>query len=100
MSNEVAEENIEEDKYDSYIKKILDGLTKTEVQFILEYVFDNSNNQSLSDLSSKYGIPKSTLRQKINDFKNKIFSTYMPENEADGESFIKKLAYSMDEMAN
>ena len=100
MSNEVAEENIEEDKYDSYIKKILDGLTKTEVQFILEYVFDNSNNQSLSDLSSKYGIPKSTLSQKINDFKNKIFSTYMPENEADGESFIKKLAYSMDEMAN
>lgn len=100
MSNEVAEEIIEEDKYDSYIKKILDGLTKTDVQVILEYVFDNSNNISLSDLSSKYGIPKSTLSKKINDFKNKIFSTYMPENEADGESFIKKLAYSMDEMAN
>lgn len=100
MSNEVAEEIIEEDKYDSYIKKILEGLTKTDVQVIIEYVFDNSNNISLSDLSSKYGIPKSTLSKKINDFKNKIFSTYMPENEADGESFIKKLAYSMDEMVN
>ena len=100
ISNEVAEEIIEEDKYDSYIKKILEGLTKTDIQVILEYVFDNSNNISLSDLSSKYGIPKSTLSKKINDFKNKIFSTYMPKNEDDGESFIKKLAYSMDEMAN
>lgn len=100
MSNEVVEEIIEEDKYDSYIKKILEGLTKTDIQVILEYVFDNSNNISLSDLSSKYGIPKSTLSKKINDFKNKIFSTYMPKNEDDGESFIKKLAYSMDEMAN
>lgn len=98
--NEATEEIIEKGKYDSYIKKILEGLTKTDVQVILEYVFDNSNNISLSDLSSKYGIPKSTLSKKINDFKNKIFSTYIPENEADGESFIKKLAYSMDEMAN
>lgn len=98
--NEATEEIIDEKKYDSYIKKILEGLTKTDVQVILEYVFDNSNNMSLSELSSKYGIPKSTLSKKINDFKNKIFSTYIPENEVDGESFIKKLAYSMDEMVN
>ena len=98
--NEATEEIIDEKKYDSYIKKILEGLTKTDVQVILEYVFDNSNNISLSELSSKYGIPKSTLSKKINDFKNKIFSTYIPENEVDGESFIKKLAYSMDEMVN
>lgn len=98
--NEATEEMIDEKKYDSYIKKILEGLTKTDVQVILEYVFDNSNNMSLSELSSKYGIPKSTLSKKINDFKNKIFSTYIPENEVDGESFIKKLAYSMDEMVN
>ena len=98
--NEATEEIIDEKKYDSYIKKILEGLTKTDVQVILEYVFDNSNNISLSELSSKYGITKSTLSKKINDFKNKIFSTYIPENEVDGESFIKKLAYSMDEMVN
>lgn len=98
--NETTEEIIEENKYDSYIKKILEGLTKTDVQVILEYVFDNSSNMSLSELSSKYGIPKSTLSKKINDFKKRIFSTYMPENEVDGESFIKKLAYSMDKIAN
>lgn len=100
VSNEATEELIEEDKYDSYIKKILEGISKTDVLIMLEYIFDNSNNISLSELSSKYGIPKSTLSKKINDFKNKIFTTYMPENEADGEAFIKKLAYSMDEMAN
>lgn len=98
--NEATEEIIDENKYDYYIKKILEGLTKTDVQVILEYVFDNSNNISLSELSSKYDIPKSTLSKKINDFKNKIFSTYIPENAVDGESFIKKLACSMDEMVN
>lgn len=96
----LAEEIDDENKYDSYIKVILEGLTKVDAQIMIEYIFENSGKSSLSELSTKYGIPKSTLSKKIIDFKNKIFTTYMPENESDGECFIKKLAYSLDEMAN
>jgi hypothetical protein len=90
---------IEEHKYDSYIQTILDGITKKEAQMLLEYIFQDSARVSLSDISNKYGIPKSTVSKKINDFKKKIFVTYMPENELDGECFLKKLAYSLDELS-
>ena len=92
-------DNVVEHKYDSFIRKILEGITKEEAQIFLDYLFQSSTNISLSDISNKYGIPKSTVSKRINDFKKKIFCTYMPENEIDGECFLKELANSLDELS-
>lgn len=84
-------------KYDSEIKEILHGVSSVEARIYLEYIFQDGGQVSLSELSDRYNIPKSTIHNKIDEFKNKIFTTYMPENEDDGVAFLKNLANSLDE---
>ena len=44
-------------------------------------------------------MPKSTIHNKIDEFKKKIFTTYMPDNEDDGIAFLKSLANSLDDLS-
>lgn len=89
-----------EDKYNPYVSSILRNVSKIDAKIFLEYIFEDGGKKSLAEISSKYGIPKSSVHKKIEEFKHKIYSTYMPENESDGEMFLKKLALSLDEIAN
>ena len=86
-------------KYDSEIKEILHGVSSVEARIYLEYIFQDGGQVSLSELSDRYNIPKSTIHNKINEFKKKIFTTYIPENEDDGIAFLKNLANSLDELS-
>ncbi len=92
---EVIEENI----YNDVVKDIINGVSKSEAQIYLKYIFQVSGHVSLSDLASIYNMPKSTIHKKVEDFKNKIFSSYIPENEDDGVSFLQFLAKSLDEIS-
>lgn len=94
MPNEIDEEV----KYEKAIEQILDGVSCTEAKLYLEYIFQEGGRVSLNELALKYNLPKSSVHKKIDDFKKKIFSTYMPENEEDGITFLKKLSSSLDEL--
>ena len=87
-------------KYESEIKEILHGVSSVEARIYLEYIFQDGGQVSLSELSDRYNIPKSTIHNKIDEFKKKIFTTYTPENEDDGVAFLKNLANSLDELSN
>lgn len=89
----------ETEKYDGVINKILSGVSKIEASIYLDYIFQENGRVSFADLASKYELPKSTIHKKIEDFKKKIFSTYIPENEQDGISFLQKLAGNLDEIS-
>ena len=80
-------------------KEILQGVSSIEARIYLEYIFQDSGKVSLSELSDKYNMPKSTIHNKIDEFKKKIFTTYMPDNEDDGIAFLKSLANSLDDLS-
>ena len=86
-------------KYDSAIAKILEGIDSTDAHIFLNYVFGDEQKMSLSEIAIKYNVPKSSVHKKIEDFKNKIFKVYMPENEDDGICFLQNLAQSLDDLA-
>ena len=95
--DEALQGNDEED-YSPYVKMILSNVTKEEANLYLDYLFGDENIVSLSDLAKKYNMPKSTVHSKVMNFKQKIFTTYIPKNEEDGISFLKNLANSLDEI--
>lgn len=99
IEQEVVFDAQQESKYDSEIKEILQGVSPIESRIYLEYIFQDSGKVSLSELSVKYNIPKSTIHIKIDEFKKKIFTTYMPDNEDDGVAFLKSLANSLDDLS-
>lgn len=86
-------------KYDSAIAKILEGINSTDAHIFLNYVFGDEQKMSLSEIAVKYNVPKSSIHKKIEDFKNKIFKVYIPENEDDGICFLQNLAQSLDDLA-
>lgn len=96
---EVVFDDQQESKYDCEIKEILQGVSPIESRIYLEYLFQDSGKASLSELSDKYNIPKSTIHNKIDEFKKKIFATYTPDNEDDGIAFLKSLANSLDDLS-
>lgn len=97
--DESETENSCDDKYDSAIAKILEGIDSTDAHIFLNYVFGDEQKMSLSEIAIKYNVPKSSVHKKIEDFKNKIFKVYMPENEDDGICFLQNLAQSLDDLA-
>ena len=97
--DESETENICDGKYDSAIAKILEGIDSTDAHIFLNYVFGDEQKMSLSEIAIKYNVPKSSVHKKIEDFKNKIFKVYMPENEDDGICFLQNLAQSLDDLA-
>lgn len=86
------------DDYTPYVMKILEGINKTDASIFLDYIFGDSAKMSLFDLAQKYNLPKSSIHNKISNFKKKIFSSYMPTDENDGIYFLKILANSLDEI--
>lgn len=97
--DESETENRCDGKYDSAIAKILEGINSTDAHIFLNYVFGDEQKMSLSEIAVKYNVPKSSIHKKIEDFKNKIFNAYMPENEDDGVCFLQNLAQSLDDLA-
>ena len=97
--DESETENSSDGKYDSAIAKILEGIDSTDAHIFLNYVFGDEQKMSLSEIAIKYNVPKSSVHKKIEDFKNKIFKVYMPENEDDGICFLQNLAQSLDDLA-
>ena len=97
--DESETENSSDGKYDSAIAKILEGINSTDAHIFLNYVFGDEQKMSLSEIAIKYNVPKSSVHKKIEDFKNKIFKVYMPENEDDGICFLQNLAQSLDDLA-
>ena len=97
--DESETENSSDGKYDSAIAKILEGINSTDAHIFLNYVFEDEQKMSLSEIAVKYNVPKSSIHKKIEDFKNKIFQVYMPENEDDGIYFLQNLAQSLDDLA-
>ena len=97
--DESETENSSDGKYDSAIAKILEGINSTDAHIFLNYVFGDEQKMSLSEIAFKYNVPKSSIHKKIEDFKNKIFNVYMPENEDDGICFLQNLAQSLDDLA-
>ena len=97
--DELETENSCDGKYDSAIAKILEGIDSTDAHIFLNYVFGDEQKMSLSEIAIKYNVPKSSVHKKIEDFKNKIFKVYMPENEDDGICFLQNLAQSLDDLA-
>lgn len=87
-------------KHKIAITTLLYGLPKEDARLISEYLFQSLGEISLSELASKYNIPKSSLHYKIESFKKKITTTYTPENEEDGMIFIQNIASAMDKHSN
>lgn len=96
---EQSEYNIDETKYKTVIKKILNELTKDDAKLISEYLFQTQGEVSLSTLAEKYNLPKSTAHHRIEQFKKKVTQNYIPENEDDGILFIKNLSATLDDLA-
>jgi len=84
-------------KYKTAIKILLTSVSKVDAKLIFEYLFQSEGKISLSELASKYNLPKSTLHHKIEAFREKIIASYTPENEADGIQFIQHISDSLDE---
>lgn len=87
----------ENNKHEAAIEYITSGLSKDDAKIIAEYIFQSMGNSSLSELSTKYNIPKSTLHFKMESFKKKIVDSYLPDTQEDGLVFINKLAVFLDE---
>ena len=84
-------------KYEKIIHKLLYGLTKFDAKLISHFLFQNEKAQSLAELADLYNIPKSTFHHKVDTFKKKIASSYIPENEQDGILFIQNISKALDE---
>lgn len=86
-------------KVNTIVENLIEGLTPIECKIILDYLF-SENPPSMEELSSIYKLPKSTIHYKISTFKKKIQSEYVPDNQSDGENFVKFLYEKLDKIAN
>jgi len=99
-TGEIEIEETENLMHKKAINNILSNLTKTDARLFSEYIFHSQGEMSLSELAAKYKIPKSTLHHLMENFRKKIATSYMIDNEDDGLIFIKKLAMALDERSN
>ena len=99
VEDSVKFEDLTSSKYDDEINSLMNGVSKVDARLILEYVFQDDEKASLSELAAKYDMPKSTIHKLVSDFKQNIFRCYMPENEEDGIAFLQNLANALDERA-
>ena len=93
------EEPCDNERYSKPIKEILSGINQADASLFSEYIFQNAGKISLAELALKYSIPKSTLHNRLESFKRKIFAAYMPESEDDGVLFLQNLAKRLDEIS-
>ncbi len=91
-------ENLDSNKFKNAVNSILKDLSKTDAKLLNIYLFQSHRDLSLSELSTEFNIPKSTLHLKIKSFKENIFQSYIPEDENDGINFLKYLSSELDKM--
>ncbi len=99
--NETTTDNLfeYEEEHKEAVERIIENVDKIEAQMILDYLFQEQGQISLSEMEKKYAIPKSTIHHRMELFRMKIAENYIPENEEDGILFIKKIASKLDELA-
>ncbi len=88
-----------DDEQTKAIKTIIEDVGQVDSRIFLEYIFQNTGGISLSSIADKYNLPKSSVHRKIEDFKKKIFSTYVPNNEEEGISFLQNIALALDKIS-
>lgn len=88
-----------DDEQTKAIKTIIEDVGQIDSRIFLEYIFQNTGGISLSSIADKYNLPKSSVHRKIEDFKKKIFSTYVPNNEEEGISFLQNIALALDKIS-
>lgn len=88
-----------DDEQTKAIKTIIEDVSQVDARIFLEYIFQNTGGISLSSIADKYNLPKSSVHRKIEDFKKKIFSTYVPNNEVEGISFLQNIALALDKIS-
>ena len=86
-------------KYKNAINDILAEVSPEDASIYLDYIFQKSGVLSLAEISAKYSIPRSTAHKRIEDFKQKVFRSYMPDSENDGVAFLQNLANSLDNIS-
>jgi hypothetical protein len=86
-------------KFDKIIQNIVSGLTQDDAKMISHFLFHNGKEQSLAEFADFYGIAKSTLHYKIDSFKKKIASSYIPISETDGVIFIQHISKNLDKLS-
>ena len=96
--NQIVDNQLD-DEQTKAIKTIIESVTQVDARIFLEYIFQNTGGISLSSIADKYNLPKSSVHRKIEDFKKKIFSTYVPNNEEEGVSFLQNIALALDELS-
>lgn len=84
-------------KHKAAILNLLSDLTKKDAKLILEYLFQGDS--SLSDLTPKYNMSKSSIYSIVKKFKEKIVKTYTPENEEDGILFIQNIEAALEKLS-
>ena len=87
-----------DDEQTKAIKTIIEDVGQVDSRIFLEYIFQNTGGISLSSIADKYNLPKSSVHRKIEDFKKKIFSTYVP-NKEEGISFLQNIALALDKIS-
>jgi hypothetical protein len=88
-----------ETKYKNAINDILTGVSPEDASIYLDYIFQKSGALSLAEISAKYSIPRSTAHKQIENFKQKVFYSYMPDSESDGVTFLQNLANALDNIS-
>ena len=88
-----------DDEQTKAIKTIIEDVGQVDSRIFLEYIFQNTGGISLSSIADKYNLPKSSVHRKIEDFKKKNFSTYVPNNEEEGISFLQNIALALDKIS-
>lgn len=98
LVNNLNSTQAQDKKIDAAVYNVVEGLTANDCKIFLKYLF-SQKSPSMDDLSNLHKLPKSTIHYKISTFKKKIQSAYVPENQHDGEAFVKKIYEALDKIA-
>lgn len=83
----------------SAVQEICTGISWTDAQIILLYIFQREGEVSIRGLSDRLALSKSTTHARVEQLKKKIIENYNPENEQDGIFFLEQLGSALDKKA-
>ena len=97
IEDEQENNEIRRDIVEQAVKKVVKQIDSKDIPIFLDYFFSESVN-SLSLISEKYKMPKSTIHYKTNQFTKIITESLIPENEQEGVWFLENIHKSLDEL--
>jgi hypothetical protein len=95
-AQEIEDSVVDEKKISESVNQILREIDKNDVLIIREYFF-SKDPISLTKLSSKYQVPKSTVHYKISQFKKLLRNNFNPVSDFEGIQFLEILHEKLDE---